>query len=101
MMKNSIAAARSAILIFALACCVNAAPVQLDGGSVQGVVTRSGTSEGIPGVKITLSGGPVDAISLRALAIAGQSIGFYIPQTAQVSNAAAVAAAAAANAPTP
>jgi hypothetical protein len=101
MMKNSFAAALSTILIFALAYSMNAAPVQSDGGSVQGVVTRGGTSEGIPGVKITLSGGPVDAISLRALAIAGQSIGFYIPQTAQVSNAAAVAAAAAANAPPP
>jgi hypothetical protein len=101
MMKNSFAAALSTILIFALAYSMNAAPVQSDGGSVQGVVTRGGTSEGIPGVKITLSGGPVDAISLRALAIAGQSIGFYIPQTAQVSNAAALAAAAAANAPPP
>ena len=102
-MKNFFSAVSAVILIFALAWSMNAAPVQSDGGTVQGVVTRGGTTEGIAGVKITLSGGPVDAISLRALAIAGQSVGFYIPQTAQAPNAAALAAAAAAapNAPAP
>jgi protocatechuate 3,4-dioxygenase beta subunit len=97
-MKNLSTAVLAVILIFTLAWSMNAATVQSDGGAVQGVVTRGGTTEGIAGVKITLSGGPVDAISLRALAIAGQSVGFYIPQNGQVPNA---PAALAPNAPAP
>ena len=50
------------------------------GGAIEGIVTRTGTTEGIPGIKITLSSGPIDEVSLRALAVAGYTIGFSVPE---------------------
>jgi hypothetical protein len=50
------------------------------GGAIEGIVTRTGTTEGIQGIKVTLSGGPIDDVSLRALAVAGYTIGFSVPE---------------------
>jgi uncharacterized protein YneF (UPF0154 family) len=68
----------TAILLLMVVSLAGAAPVQ-EAGTVAGQVTRTGTAEGIAGVKVTLSSGPVDPITLRALSTAGQTIGFFIP----------------------
>jgi len=77
-MKNLLTTLTVITILLTSSGALHAAP-QNDAGAFTGIVTRSGSSEGIPGVKVTLSSGPVDAISLRALSIAGQSVGFYIP----------------------
>jgi Carboxypeptidase regulatory-like domain len=69
----------AALLAVTLVSVASSAPAQGVAGVVTGRVTRTGTSEGIGGVKITLASGPVDPIMLRALSTAGQTIGFYIP----------------------
>ena len=50
------------------------------GGAIEGIVTRTGTTEGIQEIRITLSSGPIDEVSLRALAVAGYTIGFAVPE---------------------
>jgi hypothetical protein len=69
-MKN----ARIALqLVFSfLSLCANAHPaaLQSEAGTIEGIVTRTGSTEGIPNVKVTLSSGPTDPTTLRALVIA-------------------------------
>jgi hypothetical protein len=69
---------KSLLAVLLAASVASAEPVQ-GGGTVTGRVTRTGTSDGIGGVKVTLASGPVDPLSLRALSTAGYTIGFFIP----------------------